>query len=210
MSRPVTGAYARPMRMTRTASTWARVRGIAVSKAEPNGAAYLHGEARRDVDPFHAALHDPVTGLPERALLLDRIALALARARRADAEVALLLLAVEDLDGVRERLGATQGDRVLREMAERMARAVRDTDTVARFGPADFAVLCEGVADRETLMVVASRVASGLAKPYPVRFGTIGVDVAMELLLVTGETPPIAMLDMAEQALRDTRNRAKP
>jgi diguanylate cyclase (GGDEF)-like protein len=194
------------MKMTRTATTWAKVRAL-TARPEPHGAAYLADEARRDVDPLQAALHDHVTGLPERALLLDRIALALARARRKDEDVALLLLAVDELDALRERLGATQGDRVLRDLAERIARAVRDTDTVARFGPAEFAVLCEAVADRDTLMLVAGRVAKNVAAPYPVRFGTVDLDIGMELLMVTGETPPLAFLDMAEQALEDTRKR---
>lgn len=193
------------MRLTRTASTWAKVRGLAGREAP--GTIYLAEEAMRDVDPLAAALHDHVTGLPERALLLDRMSLALARARRRDEDVALLLLAVDDLAALRERLGISQGDRVLRDLAERLCRAVRDTDTVARFGPAEFAVLCEGVADRETLMVVAGRIASYLDPPYPVRFGTVDLDIGMEVLLVTGETPPLALLDMAEQALSDTRQR---
>lgn len=192
--------------MTRAAATWAKVRGI-TTKPEQTGSTYLLEEARRDDDPLQAALHDPVTGLPERALLLDRMALALARARRLDADVALLLLAVDDLPAIRERLGVRQGDRVLRELAERMMRAVRDTDTVARFGSAEFAVLCEGVTDRETLMVVAGRVASMLSQAYQVRFGEIAVDIGMEILLVRGDTPPLALLDMAEKAIEDTRRR---
>lgn len=194
------------MRMTRAAATWAKVRGI-TTRPETTATAYLADEAKRDADPLLAALHDPVTGLPERALLLDRMEQALARARRRKEEVAVLLLTVDDLDAVRERLGTTQGDRVLRELGERIARAVRDTDTVARFGPAEFAVLCEGVADRDTLMLVAGRVASNLAPSYHVRFGTIDLDIGLELLLVGGETPPVALLDMAEQALNDTRER---
>jgi diguanylate cyclase (GGDEF)-like protein len=197
------------MKLTRTASTWARVRHIAGTgmRGETTAAGYLAEEAKRDMDPFQAALYDPVTGLPERALLLDRIALAMARARRGATEVAMLLLTIDDLDELRERLGVTQGDRILREVGERIARAVRDTDTVARFGPAEFAVLCEGVAERDTLMVVAGRVASGLAQPFPVRFGTTELDIGMEVLLVNGETPPLALLDMAEEALRDTHAR---
>ena len=194
------------MRLTRTASTWAKVRGL-TGRSENPATIYLTEEAMRDVDPLAAALHDHVTGLPERALLLDRMSLALARARRKNEDVALLLLAVAELDDLRERLGATQGDRVLRDLAERVCRAVRDTDTVARFGPAEFAVLCEGVAERDTLMTVAGRIASNLSPPYPVRFGTVDLDIGMEVLLVTGETPPLALLDMAEQALTDTRKR---
>lgn len=192
------------MKMTRASTTWARLRGRG-SQDGGTAAAYLDAEARRDVDPLQAALHDPVTGLPERALLLDRMALALARARRREEEVALLLLTVEGLPALTDRLGAPQRDRVLREIAGRAAQAVRDTDTVARFGPCELAVLCDGVADRDTLSVVADRLAASLARPYAVRRGEVDVEIGTELLLVPGDTPPLALLDLAERALRGTR-----
>lgn len=195
------------MKLSRTAQTWAKVRQITGTRPEQTATTYLAEEARRDVDPLQAALYDQVTGLPERALLLDRMALALARSRRANTEVAMLLLTIEDLDALRERLGVTQGDRILREFGERLARAVRDTDTVARFGAAEFAILCEGVTDKQTLMIVAGRVAKELTQPFAVRFGETNLDVGMEVLLVGGETPPLALLDMAEQALHDTHVR---
>lgn len=194
------------MGLRRNATTWVRTLTGPKNDAAP-AATYLADEAKRDVDLLQAALHDPVTGLPERALLLDRIALGLARARRAKGEVALLLLAVDQLDEIRMNLGPAHTDRMLREFAERMLNAVRDTDTVARFGPNDFAVLCDGVDDRETLMIVAGRIASGLTKPFAGRTGDIALDVGMEILLVDGETPPVALLDLAEQAIRATRAR---
>lgn len=194
------------MGLRRNATTWVRTLTGTRNDAAP-AATYLADEARRDVDVLQAALHDPVTGLPERALLLDRIALALARARRAKGEVALLLLAVDELDEIRAALGQAHTDRVLRELGERVLRAVRDTDTVARFGPNDFAVLCDGVDDRDTLMVVAARIASGLTKPFTSRAGDVALDVGMEIVLVDGETPPVALLDLAEQAIRATRAR---
>ncbi|HEV2890994.1 MAG TPA: diguanylate cyclase [Frankiaceae bacterium] len=176
------------MGLRRNASTW--VRTIAGARAEAPAATpaatYLATEAKRDVDLLQAALHDPVTGLPERALLLDRIALALARARRGKTEVAVLLLALDH--------GRT--DRALREFGEHVLRAVRDTDTVARFGPDDFAVLCDGVDDRDRLGIVAARIADGLT-----------LDVGMEIVLADGDTPPVALLDLAEQALAETRRR---
>jgi diguanylate cyclase (GGDEF)-like protein len=197
------------MRLPRNATTWVRTITGTRDDAEAGAraAGYLADEAKKDVDVLQAALHDPVTGLPERALLLDRIALALARARRAKSEVAVLLLAIEDLDALRASAGGAGTDRVLREFAERVLRAVRDTDTVARFGPAEFAVLCDGVQDRDTLMIVAGRIASGLHQPFAGRGGDVDLDVGMEVVLVTGETPPVALLDMAEQALRATHAR---
>ena len=194
------------MGLRRNATTWVRTLTAPKNEAAP-AAMYLADEAKRDVDLLQAALHDPVTGLPERALLLDRIALALARARRARSEVAVLLLAVEQLDEIRMSRGDAYTDRMLREFAERVLNAVRDTDTVARFGPKDFAVLCDGVDDRDTLMIVAGRIASGLTKPFTGRGGDLMIELGMEIVLVDGETPPVALLDMAEQAIRTTRER---
>lgn len=191
------------MKLTRSALTWTKARRIPGQRTPATH--YLLAEAARDADPLHGALHDPVTGLPERALLLDRIALALARARRRDEDVALLLLAVDGLDGHRQ----DQVDRLLREVAERVARAVRDTDSVARFGPAELAVLCEGVGDEDTLMLVAGRIASNLAMPYALRSGEVDLDVGMDVVMVSGETPPLAMLDLADQALAETRERRR-
>lgn len=189
------------MRLPRAATTWVRtLTGKPETAEEQSPTAFLIDEAKRDVDVWQAALYDPVTGLPERALLLDRIALALARARRTRTEVAVLLLTIDHVD----RDGA---DRLLREFAERVLRAVRDTDTAARFGTAEFAVLCDGVTDRDTLMIVAGRIASVLSKPFALRDGMTELDVGMEVLLVNGETTPLALLDMAEVAVRQTRER---
>jgi diguanylate cyclase (GGDEF)-like protein len=192
------------MRLPRAATTWVRT----ITGREPGDgdeqaaapAAYLSEAARRDIDVWQSALYDPVTGLPERALLLDRIALALARARRTKGQVAMLLLAIDSID--REH-----ADRLLREFGERVLRAVRDTDTAARFGPLEFAVLCDGVTDRDTLMLVAGRIASALSQPFAVRGGTTDLDVGMEVVLVDGETMPLALLDLAERAVADTRTR---
>jgi GGDEF domain-containing protein len=177
----------------RSATTWVRTLTGGAAKADVpeqrTATAYLAEEAKRgDVDLIQAALHDPVTGLPERALLLDRTALALARARRSRSEIAVLLLTTD---------GAT--DAALRDFAERVLRAVRDTDTVARFGPNDFAVLCDGVEDPDTLSVVAARIGECLR-------GT-GLDVGMDVVLAAGDTAPIALLDQAERAVRATRDR---
>lgn len=176
----------------RNATTWVRSLARTTATAEPARTSapttYLLDEAKRDVEVIQAALHDPVTGLPERALFLDRIALALARARRSQGELAVLLLTTD---------GAS--DAALRDFAERVLRAVRDTDTVARFGPEEFAVLCDGVEDRETLSIVATRIAQHL--------NGSGLDVGMDVVLADGDTQPIALLDLAEQALRSTRQR---
>jgi diguanylate cyclase (GGDEF)-like protein/PAS domain S-box-containing protein len=117
------------------------------------------GEARLS----HQAMHDPLTGLPNRSLFGDRMLLARARLRRGG----MLALLFIDLDGFKEvndRLGHEAGDRLLAEAAGRLSAVLRPADTVARFGGDEFVVLCENV-DREGIEAVARRIDAALARP---------------------------------------------
>lgn len=116
----------------------------------------------------HQALHDSLTGLPNRTLLLDRIDLALARAQRLGRHIAVLFV---DLDGfklINDSLGHAAGDHLLRQVAERFAGAIRAGDTVGRFGGDEFLVLCEEVDDEAAAMAVAERLAFELEAPLQV------------------------------------------
>jgi diguanylate cyclase (GGDEF)-like protein len=116
----------------------------------------------------HQALHDELTGLPNRTLLLDRIEQALARNRRLGHRLAVLFV---DLDGfklINDSLGHAAGDQLLRQVAARFAEAVRDGDTVGRFGGDEFLVLCEEVDDEAGAVAVADRLAQALEAPLEV------------------------------------------
>ena len=113
----------------------------------------------------HLALHDSLTGLPNRALFLDRLELALARLQRQDGKVALLFFDLDRFKVVNDSLGHEAGDRLLVEVAARLRQAVRPTDTVARLGGDEFAVLCEGLADEMQALPVAERILDALRAP---------------------------------------------
>jgi diguanylate cyclase (GGDEF)-like protein/PAS domain S-box-containing protein len=116
----------------------------------------------------HQALHDELTGLPNRTLLLDRIEQALSRTRRLGHRLAVLFL---DLDGfklINDSLGHAAGDQLLRQVAARFADAVRDGDTVGRFGGDEFLVLCEEIDDEAGAVAVADRLAQALEAPLQV------------------------------------------
>lgn len=117
---------------------------------------------------FHSsyqALHDPLTGLPNRTLLQDRIANSLARRRPAEQQVVLLLIDLDDFNRVNDSLGHAAGDQVLIALAERLRASVRAGDSVARFGGDEFALLLEASGAVEAV-AAARRILRDLELPF--------------------------------------------
>jgi diguanylate cyclase (GGDEF)-like protein/PAS domain S-box-containing protein len=112
----------------------------------------------------HQSLHDPLTKLPNRALLLDRLRLALARGRRARTWTAVLYLDVDDFKNVNDSLGHVAGDELLRELAPRLSDVLRPSDTLARLGGDEFAVLCEGLDEVAESAAIAERLLDAAAR----------------------------------------------
>jgi diguanylate cyclase (GGDEF)-like protein/PAS domain S-box-containing protein len=129
------------------------------------------------------ALHDPLTSLPNRYLLLDRLETAAARQRRLEGRgTAVLFLDLDDFKQVNDGFGHEAGDRVLREVAARLLASVRATDTVGRLGGDEFAVVCEDAGLDEALLV-AHRILDAFAEPVRVRGdehrATLSIGVAL-------------------------------
>jgi diguanylate cyclase (GGDEF)-like protein len=115
-------------------------------------------ERRRATEELvHRATHDPLTGLPNRTLLFDRLTHALARARRSGTTLAVLFVDVDRLKLINDTLGHDVGDEVLRDVAERIAGSLRPGDTVARFGGDEFVVVAEDI-DPDHASAIADRV----------------------------------------------------
>jgi diguanylate cyclase (GGDEF)-like protein/PAS domain S-box-containing protein len=110
----------------------------------------------------HQAFHDPVTGLANRALFVDRVQHALTRSTRAASPVGVLFIDLDDFKMVNDSLGHAAGDTVLHEVAVRLEEAVRAADTVARFGGDEFAVLLDGVHDSQDAADVAAKILRAL------------------------------------------------
>ena len=123
---------------------------------------------RRETAAVVRALHDPLTGLPTRSLLLDRLDHALARSRRDGSEVAVLLVDLDRFKEVNDRFGHSAGDAVLAALGGRLAAAVRPGDTAARLGGDEFVVLCEDVADPQVVLDLVDRLRRVFAQPYDV------------------------------------------
>jgi diguanylate cyclase (GGDEF)-like protein len=116
----------------------------------------------------HSALHDSLTGLPNRGLVLDRAAQMLARARRADAPVTALAVDVDGFDQINDRFGSPAGDEFLRQVAGRLDAVIRDSDTLGRIGGDEFLMLVDCIGMDVGPELVAERILDVLRQPMHV------------------------------------------
>ena len=161
----------------------------------------------------HQALHDPLTGLANRVLFVDRLSHALVRRQRATG-LAVLFVDLDDFKAVNDTLGHAAGDELLRLVAERLAGVLRAEDTACRIGGDEFACLLEN-ADRERAERVAKRILATLAEPFVLgdRAATLtaSIGVASRDTLVQGDAQQTAdeMLRDADTAMYVAKARGK-
>ena len=186
---------------------WAHVH---VSVVRDSGGRPLHlieqiqdvTEQRRMRDRLaHAAIHDPLTGLPNRTLFLDRLGMALSRALRQQQQVAVAFLDLDRFKLVNDGLGHGAGDDLLQAVARRIAGALREEDTVARFGGDEFTILWEGVADEAEAVVVARRVLDELQRPFELRGSPVYVSASIGVAITDGTALPSSLLRDADAAM---------
>ena len=155
----------------------------------------LRAEAReREAELHWRAFHDSLTGLPNRALFLDRLEHAVQERRLATGPLAVLLLDLDDFKAVNDTYGHAVGDQLLLDVAERVDDLLRVGDTLARLSGDEFAVLLEGSADPGT---VAARVVASLQEPFCVD----GIDIAVRASVGVAELPTARSGDDADSLL---------
>jgi diguanylate cyclase (GGDEF)-like protein/PAS domain S-box-containing protein len=135
----------------------------------------------------HQAFHDPLTGLPNRTLLLDRLRHARARSRWRKGAVAVLFLDLDNFKVINDSLGHEAGDRLLVAVAARLRGCVRPTDTLARLGGDEFTILLENLSDVGEATRVAERITEGLRAPFTVGRREVFVTASIGVVLQAPE-----------------------
>jgi diguanylate cyclase (GGDEF)-like protein len=147
------------------------------------------------------ALHDPLTKLPNRTLLLDRLGLALSRAGRLGSLVAVLFLDLDGFKAVNDSLGHAAGDELLIQVAERVRGCLRPADTVARLGGDEFGILLEEVSDATEVHAVADRILDALRVPMTVQGKELVTGASIGVVLGASEEGAGDLLRRADLAM---------
>ncbi len=145
----------------------------------------------------HQAMHDSLTGLPNRTLLLDRLGSAIRRAGRREGTFAVLFMDLDNFKVFNDSLGHDVGDDILIAVAQRLQTIIRPADVVARLGGDEFVVLCDELRGTDEAAAVAERIVLAFGEPLPVRRDEIHITVSIGIA-----TPENSALD-ATALLRD-------
>jgi diguanylate cyclase (GGDEF)-like protein/PAS domain S-box-containing protein len=193
---------------------WVRSRGLATWNTD-GGASRLAGSlsditARRTVEErlVHGALHDALTGLPNRTLFTDRLAQVLRRATRdPDLRCAVLFLDVDRFKLVNDSLSHTIGDKLLVALARRIAGVLRPGDTIARLGGDEFTILLDDCGSEEAAFEAAGRVTAALGAPFEIDDYELTVTTSIGVALNEPGMTPGELLRNADIAMYDAKRR---
>jgi diguanylate cyclase (GGDEF)-like protein len=159
------------------------------------------GRRRQAGQLAHQALHDALTGLPNRILLADRLDQALSRAARSGTGVAVLFVDLDRFKFLNDSRGHAAGDALLVTVADRLRQAVRSQDTVARFGGDEFVVVCEDAAAGWEAGSVAERIFDAFQTPFLVNGQEFFLSVSVGVAVGTGMDSPEELIRDADAAM---------
>ena len=158
----------------------------------------------------HQATHDPLTHLPNRVIVNDRLGHALERGRRDGSRAAAIFLDIDEFKQVNDRWGHAAGDDLLREVAVRVQRAARAADTVGRYGGDEFVVICENLPSAADALVVAERIRDEVARPARVDGTEVLVDTSIGVAMSTdaGESTR-DLISRADAAMYEAKSKGR-
>jgi diguanylate cyclase (GGDEF)-like protein len=169
---------------------------------------YAIERKRAEVELAHQAMHDALTGLPNRALFYDRLGQALNRVGRHSDAVAVLFLDLDRFKHVNDSLGHGAGDKLLVAVAERLERGLRAGDTAARFGGDEFVILCEDVSGERQAIAIAERIADELDAPFAIDSDEVFAHTSVGIALATeAGARPEALIRDADAAMYRAKER---
>jgi diguanylate cyclase (GGDEF)-like protein len=142
---------------------------------------------RTEARMLHLAQHDSLTGLPNRLLFHDRLHQAMARHRRDGGLLAVVLLDLDNFKQVNDAFGHRVGDEVLRQVGERMRAALRESDTVARIGGDEFALILPDLPDPDAAALIADKIVSQLDRPFDLDAGVWQPRASLGITLFPGD-----------------------
>ncbi|OWW19579.1 hypothetical protein AYR66_08670 [Noviherbaspirillum denitrificans] len=153
------------------------------------------------------ALYDPLTGLPNRKLLDERLQLALATAKRHGGCVALLFIDLDKFKPVNDNYGHSYGDLLLKEVAQRLRGSVRESDTASRLGGDEFVALLPEVEGEADVAVVADKVLQRLNMPYRISGHTFNISASIGAAIYPRDgTDAKSLTRSADLAMYDAKN----
>lgn len=170
-----------------------------------DSAARAVGEARAVAASLQQALHDPLTGLPNRALFLDRLSHALAPRRRGVTQIGVLLIDVDRFRALNDSLGHAGGDAILREVAARLRACLRPDDTAARLGGDQFGIIVNDAAGMEEVRPVAERILAAMHASFPLGDRTAAPTASIGVALAEIGADPGEIVGDADIAMRAAR-----
>jgi diguanylate cyclase (GGDEF)-like protein len=162
--------------------------------------------AQRTEQLRHQALHDALTGLPNRALVLDRVEQSLALNRRHGWTGAVLYIDIDDFKNVNDTLGHQAGDQLLVAVAARLENALRKADSMGRMGGDEFIVLVDGAAGDAAPAMVAERLLASARRPFEIEAAPTPITVNISIGIATGDRPSAGdLLRDADVALYEAK-----
>jgi diguanylate cyclase (GGDEF)-like protein len=169
---------------------------------------YAIERKRSEMDLAHKAMHDVLTGLPNRTLLLDRLSHALTRAKRHGSFVGVLFLDLDGFKPINDRLGHEVGDKVLLTLGHRFRKVLRTSDTAARIGGDEFVILCEDLKKERDVIRVAERVLTATDVPFALGQEKLFVTASVGIVVANGtRDDPEALIRDADAAMYMAKQR---
>jgi diguanylate cyclase (GGDEF)-like protein len=157
----------------------------------------------------HQALHDPLTGLPNRSLLMDRLNHWAARAERDRSSAAVLFVDLDNFKVINDALGHDQGDRLLRAAADRLRAELRPSDTIARVGGDEFVVFCEDVTSEHDALAMVDRLVHALDAPFDLAGQSQHATASVGIAFGDSSAEPEVLIRNADAAMYRAKERGR-